>query len=261
MSSACVSRGAHTEVVDERDQLAGDLKLAQRRVSQLEASSASLDQERVALADEVEDLRIAREALESSVSELESRSTRLAEDLEVTASQLAVSTAEVSELRGTYDGLVDDLQSEVAAGRIEIEQLREGLNVKLSQAILFPSGSARLSAEGRTVLRKVAGRLVDVEYLVDVNGHTDGVAIRGSLAQRYPSNWELAGARAASVVRLLEEAGVPSERLAAISHAATRPAAPNDTVDGRAKNRRIEIRLRPRGEGDGPAPAEASGDE
>ncbi len=240
--------------MDERDRLSGELALAETRVARLEASSESLDQERVALVDEVEDLRIARESLEASVSSLQARSDRLAADLELTVSQLAVSTSEVSELRGTYDGLVDDLQAEVAAGRIEIEQLREGLNLRLSEAILFPSGSARLSPKGREVIRTVAARLVSVAHLIDVNGHSDDVAIRGTLAQRYPSNWELAGARAASVVRLLEEAGVPADRLAAISHAATRPAASNETSEGRARNRRIEIRLRPREESDGPAP-------
>ena len=92
----------------------------------------------------------------------------------------------------------------------------------------------------------MAGRLTGIAHLVDVNGHTDGIPIRGALAARYPSNWELAGARASSVVRLLEKAGVPSDRLAAISRGSTEPVASNDHEAGRAKNRRIEIRLRPR---------------
>jgi len=254
---ACVSVGVHRAVVEERDRLQGELRLAQRRIALLEASSQSLDQERAALADEVEDLRIAREKLEASVAELSERSERLSTHLASREAELAKRRAEVEELRSTYDGLVDDLQSEVASGRIEIEQLREGLSVKLSQAILFPSGSARLGAEGREVLGRVAARLADVPHLVDVIGHTDDVAIRGSLAQRYPSNWELAGARAASVVRLLEANGVAPERLAAVSRGETQPIASNDTAEGRAMNRRIEIRLRPRPE----APEAAAGDE
>ena len=255
----CVSSGAHETVVNERDRLAGELKLASDRVRMLEASSESLDQERATLANQVEDLRIAREELDAAVKGLSKRSASLAENLQAREAELAARTAEVGSLRSTYDGLVDDLQSEVASGRIEIEQLREGVNVKLAQEILFPSGSAQLSPQGRDVIRTVAGRLTGIAHLVDVNGHTDGLPIRGSLANRYPSNWELAGARASSVVRLLEDAGVPSDRLAAISRGSTEPVASNGTEAGRAKNRRIEIRLRPRPEAEA-APVSATTD-
>jgi chemotaxis protein MotB len=78
-----------------------------------------------------------------------------------------------------------------------------------------------------------------------VTGHTDNQKIGPSLAKRYPTNWELGGARAATIVRLFEESGIPKERLAAVSFADGRPKQPNDTPEGRAKNRRIEIRLRP----------------
>jgi chemotaxis protein MotB len=75
-----------------------------------------------------------------------------------------------------------------------------------------------------------------------VQGHTDDVPTRGGA---YPSNWELAGARAASVVRILVEQGVPPTRLAAVSLGDTQPIASNDTPEGRAANRRIEIQLVP----------------
>ena len=211
----------------------------------LETSTETLDAERAALADELEDLRIARESLTSSVAELEARSGDLARTLEAREAELAVRRQEVDQLRGTYDGLVQDLQAEVASGRVAIEQLRDGLNVKLSQAILFASGSAQLSTEGQGVIATVAARLVDVPHRVEVQGHTDDRKIRGALAERYPSNWELAGARAASVVRILLAEGLPPQRLRAISFADTQPVESNETADGRAQNRRIEIRLRP----------------
>jgi chemotaxis protein MotB len=78
-----------------------------------------------------------------------------------------------------------------------------------------------------------------------VQGHTDDVAIRGALAQRFPTNWELAAARAARVVRALEAGGVDPARLAAVSLGEHHPVVPNDTPEGRAENRRIEIRLIP----------------
>jgi chemotaxis protein MotB len=82
----------------------------------------------------------------------------------------------------------------------------------------------------------------DIPHGVEVQGHTDNVPIHSG---RYPTNWELAGARASRVVRFLEQQGVAPERLCAISHGEYAPVAPNDSAAGRAKNRRIEITLKP----------------
>ena len=133
----------------------------------------------------------------------------------------------------------------MASGQIHIEQLRDGLEVGVSQDVLFASGSARLSGEGAAVLQTVAARLAPLAYAITVEGHTDGVAIRGALKKRYPTNWDLAGARAASVVALFVTAGVDGSRLAAVSYGSYRPVTDNDTPESRALNRRIEIRLRP----------------
>jgi|SRR5262245_34261200 len=245
LTGGCVTRATYDQAVTERDALA-------QRVRLLEASNESLSNERTQLIGDVEDLRGEHEKLTASVEELRTARDELQKNLSLTSSQLAARTAEVGQLRQTYDGLVSDLQSEVASGRVQIEQLRDGLNVKLTQAVLFPSGSAEIGSEGQQVLKKVAHRLLELPHRVLVQGHTDDIPISGALGQRYPSNWELAGARASSVVRLLAQAGVPPERMAAVSLADTQPAAPNDTAEGRAANRRIEIRLVP---AQGAAPA------
>src|SRR5262245_48725589 len=234
LALGCVTRGTYEKAASERDAL-------QERVRLLEASNESLSNERVKLISEVEDLSTEREELAAGVEELQAKRDELQENLNVTSTQLEQRNREVQQLRSTYDGLVSDLQSEVASGRVQIEQLRDGLNVKLSQAVLFPSGSAELSSEGVEVLGKVAGRLNELPHRVVVQGHTDNVPIRGSLAQRYPSNWELAGARAARVVRVLAEGGVPAERLSAVSLADTQPVASNDTPEGRAENRMLPV--------------------
>ncbi len=96
------------------------------------------------------------------------------------------------------------------------------------------------------MLGKVARRLREVDQRIEVQGHTDNLPISGKLAEHYPSNWELAGARAAVVVRLFAKQGVPGSRLMATSYADTQPVASNATPDGRARNRRIEIRLVPK---------------
>lgn len=248
LALGCVTRGEHGRVVSERDAL-------HERVRLLEASNESLSNERVKLIAEIDDLGSEREQLAVSVEELRAVKDRLEENLALTSSQLAERTAEVQQLRSTYDGLVADLQSEVASGRVQIEQLRDGLNVKLAQAVLFPSGSARLGQEGEDVLGKVAKRLLELPHRILVQGHTDDVPISGRLAERYPTNWELAGARAASVVRILAERGVPKERIAAVSLADTQPVASNGTAEGKAANRRIEIRLIPAPGAQAPAAA------
>jgi chemotaxis protein MotB len=249
----CVGMDTHNAVVEERD-------LLRTKAERLAASNENLDNERVALIAQLEDLRQAKESLDASVAELADRKEQLEIDLAKTSKALAERTVEVDELRSTYDGLVSDLQTEVAAGRVQIEQLRDGLHVKLAQEILFSSGSAELSREGQAVLGKVALRLVEVQHQIEVAGHTDDVKISGALAQRYPSNWELAGARAAVVVRLLAKQGVPAERLIAASFADTKPVDTNKTPEGRARNRRIDIRLVPIEEAApaAPTPAEAT---
>ena len=234
----CVSSGTHDAVVAERDAL-------KQKALLLERSNESLDNERVQLIAQLEDLRQARERLDASVAELSERKEQLEIDLAKSEKQLAERGREVDSLRSTYDGLVNDLQTEVASGRVQIEQLRDGLHVKLAQEILFPSGSAELSREGEQVLGKVAGRLKEVDHQIEVQGHTDGVPISGRLAERYPSNWELAGARAAVVARLLMKQGLPPARLMATSYADTKPVDSNASAEGRARNRRIEIRLIP----------------
>jgi chemotaxis protein MotB len=250
--TACVTKGTYEGVVQERDDLARSKRSLKARVERLETSNESLDGERVKLYEEVEDQREEldsltgqREELEVQVGVLRTVESELSASLAMSEAELDARNREVEEFKATYEGLVDDLESEVAAGQIEIEQLREGLRVAVSDEILFASGSAQLGAEGSAVLSKVADRLQGLNYQVDVQGHTDNVPISGRLSSRYPSNWELAAARASSVVRLFVERGVPGERLSAVSRAEFAPVASNDDAEGRELNRRIEIRLAP----------------
>lgn len=235
---ACVTRGTHEAVVTS---LEAENKSLEQRVSDLERSNRSLDDERTRLVDEMEDMRQARDALSRDVAKLEKSKSLLTEHLRAREAQVQ----ELSRLQSTYAGLVADLESEVAAGQIEIEQLREGLRLNLSQDILFPSGSVRLNEAGAEVLRKVAAQLRKTEHRVEVQGHTDDVPLSRTLAGRWGSNWELAAARAAQVVRLFEGEQIDPQRLSAVSYGSHAPVESNDTPEGRARNRRIEIRLMP----------------
>lgn len=250
LALGCVTKGTHDEVVAERDLLQRQHQLLVEKAGHLEVSNASLEAERVRLYDRLEDLRVETEALEATRTTLERDVMRLAESEEELSARLEAATREADKLKSTYQGLVSDLENELQKGEIEIEQLRNGLRVGVSDEILFRSGSADLDRDGRAVLAKVAGNIAKLDYEVDVEGHTDNVPIVGPLRKQYPTNWELAAARASSVVRLFTEQGIPGERLQAISRAEFDPKASNKDAEGRMLNRRIEIRLRPRKDSD-----------
>lgn len=247
MTTACVTQGTYDLMTAQRDDLESKRVQLERKLELLEAARTSLMNERDQLLDEFEDQRIAAGQLESDVRRLASTRAKLAENLEQTSELLARREAEISAMRGTYDGLVGDLQAEVTAGQIEIERLSSGLNLNLNQDVLFGNASANVSAEGAAVLAKLAARLSRMSYQVEIIGHTDNVPI----GVRYPSNWELAGARASSVVRLLAASGVDPARMSAVSRGEFDPIASNETAEGRASNRRIEIRLTPGSNGGG----------
>lgn len=161
--------------------------------------------------------------------------------------ELASTRLEVNALTGTYDSLVGELREEVEAGQIEIQRVSEGISLNVSEELLFGSGEVELNETGRALLARVADRIQSEPSSVWVEGHTDNVPVGKALKQHYPTNWELAGARAANVVKVLTESGVDPTRLRAVSRGPFDPVAPNDTDEGRAKNRRTEIILRPAG--------------
>lgn len=126
---------------------------------------------------------------------------------------------------------------------IEVLTRDEGVSFRISSELLFASGEAALTPQGQAVIDRllpVFNRFPD--YTIVVEGHTDNIPIQTA---RYPSNWELAAARAGSVVRHLEARGLNPTRLRATGYADTRPIAPNSTAEGRALNRRVEITLEP----------------
>lgn len=140
------------------------------------------------------------------------------------------------------------LRSEVAADQVEIRQLQDGIQVRMSSDLLYGSGSIELTPAGRAALDKVAPQLAQSaaqSFQVDITGNTDNVPIGPELISRFPTNWELAGARAAVVVRYLQERGVDPRKLEAVSNGQYHPVASNDSPEGRARNRRTDVVLRP----------------
>jgi len=142
----------------------------------------------------------------------------------------------------TYQQLNQNLQTEVNAGQVQIKQLQNRLQVTMVNAILFPEGGWELSRSGKQELSKIVPALQGVTgKQVVIEGFTDNEPILEPLASRFPNNWYLSAARAISVVSYLEEQGVDPNQLSAVAFGKFHPIAPNDSREGRAQNRRINI--------------------
>ena len=121
-----------------------------------------------------------------------------------------------------------------------VENTETEVTVGLSSEVTFASGDDALSDGGRSALVKAGAILSKLPNTVRVEGHTDSVPMRGP---RFSSNWHLSAARAQSVVRLLLESGVDARRIQVVGYGDVRPRASNDRAEGRAANRRIEIKI------------------
>lgn len=124
--------------------------------------------------------------------------------------------------------------------KAQINISASAIKMKMSSPVLFDSGSAELKGESIVLFGGLLEHLKNMENTIIVEGHTDDVPIRSEL---YGSNWELSAARAFSVIGFFINRGLQPGRLVAHGFGEFRPLFPNDTEDGRAKNRRIEITI------------------
>lgn len=161
--------------------------------------------------------------------------------------QVQAKEEELAKLQGTYKELEAKMKEEIAKGDVRLSQTGGRIKVDLVDKILFDVGDASITSRGEEVLSRVGAVLVNVaDKKIQVSGHTDDQPISDRLRGRYPTNWELASARASNVVRFLEEkAHVPGRRLVAAAYGPWEPISSNRTTTGRARNRRIEIVLTP----------------
>lgn len=128
----------------------------------------------------------------------------------------------------------------VGEGKVYVSQNGRGISVEINASVLFSPGDAKLTGKSEQVLRAVALVLRDDPHAIQVEGHTDVVPIKNA---SFPSNWELSAVRASSVVRLFIDGGINESRLTAVGHGPTQPISNNETSDGRARNRRVEVTI------------------
>ena len=159
--------------------------------------------------------------------------------------ELRLRDHELAQMQREQEELADEIEVWAMLGAIKMQLLADGLHITLPHDVLFSSGSVNLKPEGKKMLGELVAEIKQQPYQIAVLGFTDNVPVGAHLRDRFPSNWELAGARAASVVRLMQSEGVPSSQLVAVSQGENQPIASNDTPEGRAENRRIDVRIRP----------------
>lgn len=223
--SACVSsskyedlEGKHKTLTEENEKNKATIVVAESKINELNGKLGIANTERSALEGSMADMKKALEEMQKRKLETEKR------------------LGEFRELTNKFGKLVN-------AGKLSVKVVNGRMVVALSTDILFSSGSAKLSSEGTTAIKEVAALLKGLEGRnFQIEGHSDNVPIKTSV---YPSNWELASARALTVVKTMLDAGLPAERISAASYADTQPIATNDNPEGRTQNRRIAITIMP----------------
>jgi len=215
-----------SEVRDAKDQetiqkLEDALRLETERVASLEKQIATLNAEKVALGADKTRLQTTEQELVKALRELQERK--------------ALAEQRVSE----YRDLISRFKALIDSGKLRVRMIDGQMVVELATDVLFPAGSAVLSPEGKAAVVEVAVVLASIpDRRYQIAGHTDNVPIRTA---KYRSNWDLGFDRAHSVLEAMTGAGMPTTRISASSYGEFRPTATNDTDEGKAKNRRIEI--------------------
>ncbi|MBI5205468.1 MAG: OmpA family protein [Nitrospirae bacterium] len=273
--SGCVSSQEHKAVLGDIENLKKDISAMEEKLKAKEGEKAALESELSKLKKENANLKSLLEAnkdeltkdllgVKAKLSEKEQKIKELENELKSKNAQITELKTEISglskeksqaieekdkavaELKKTYTNLVDELKDEIKKGEIAVTQLRDKLSLSMVDKILFDSGNADVKKDGKKVLDRVAEILRKVtDKQIRIEGHTDNVKIGPRIAKKFPTNWELSNARATNVVRYLQEKGVDPKLLSPAGYAEYKPIESNDTEEGKAKNRRIEIVLIP----------------
>jgi len=244
---------AYNEAVAERDKLQADYNATKSNLDNLKASYAALEKNSSASIAEnsrknrelLAQLEAKEQALASENArlaklkkELQDRSDRVAELESVIASKDAAMTA----LKNAISRALTDFEGK----GLTVEQRDGKVYVSMENKLLFSSGSWAVGAEGRRAVQQLGGVLGDnPDIAVLIEGHTDNAPYKGN--GNLSGNWDLSTKRATAIVNILREnSNINPENLTAAGRGEFAPIATNDTAEGKAKNRRIEVILTPK---------------
>jgi chemotaxis protein MotB len=235
VTCGCVSQGTYDALKADHDRVMEEHAEARRQLDRIQADLQREQQAARALGDRLAKLEGELGATLKDKSSLEAN----IEQMKVALSDLKRRKAEADQRIAEFKELVSKFKNLIDAGKLTV-RIRDGrMVVELATDVLFGSGSARLSRDGQTAIAEVAALLASIPGRhFQIEGHTDNVPTGGA---GWRSNWELASARALTVLRTMVESGMAPERISAASYGESRPARPNDSPESKAANRRIEI--------------------
>lgn len=253
LGTGCVTQSTYDALATERNGLETTLEEKNQAIAaqdaKLRKNDAKIEDLEKRLALELEAKRDLGARIDRLVAEM-AAATKDKSRLQASVEQMTVALAELEKRRAESESRVAEFKSLLSkfrtlidAGKLKVRIVDGRMVVVLATDILFGSGSASLSKDGKSALTEVAQVLATFQKRsFQVEGHTDTVPIATA---QFPSNWELASARAITVLKAMVEAGMPTTRISAASFGDTHPVAGNDSAEGKAQNRRIDIVIVP----------------
>ena len=161
--------------------------------------------------------------------------------------QKVLSETKKGQLKSTYEALIADLKREIERQEVTIKEFKDKISVTLVDRILFEFGKATITSEGEKILEKVGEILKNIQgKQIRIVGHTDNIPIMSKYRYKFPTNWELSAARSSAVIRYFQKnIQLDPKNLEAVGRSFYEPIASNETSQGRAQNRRVEIIISP----------------
>ena len=186
--------------------------------------------------------------LEDKIAKATDTIEKLERQISTLKGEKTSTVARLGQLKSTYEALVSDLKNQIENQEVAIKTFKEEISVTFVDRILFEFGRAKITPGGRKILGKIGDTLKNVKgKQIRVVGHTDNVPISPGYHYKFPSNWELSAARAASVVNYLQnDLSLDPTNLEAVGRSFYEPIASNETSKGRAQNRRVNIIIAPK---------------
>lgn len=180
------------------------------------------------------------DSVRQQTTEQDPKLETLREELEADVQKQVQDTTK-EQIDTSMDALREVLENELAQGRLQLENDRKRIIIRVEEKGSFPSGSADMTPEFQDMLDRIAAVIAKLPGEITIEGHTDNIPINTS---RFQSNWDLSAARASSVANaLLYNETIKPERMRVQGYAETRPRASNEWPETRALNRRVEIIL------------------
>jgi len=239
LSTGCVSTQTHEAALLELDKTRGSLSTAEKTIAEQHREIEGNTKEIARSSSELAELENKRATLQQEFKDAQNRLSESQSQLE-TMRQME---AEIKKRNEIYARFVNELQKMIDGGQLTVSIEQGRIVINLPENVLFTSGRAMVNPAGQEALKQIAGVLKEFsDRRFQIEGHTDNVPMKST---RYPSNWELSTARALSVVHLMIEEGVQAQNVSAAGFGEFHPRADNESTEGRALNRRIEIIMQP----------------